>query len=305
MRLLSAIAVMLALLCSLPAYSASITTTVWLPDNRAASLTGQLRGYDQHDYQLPLRQGQLLRLSLGGSSPGIRFRLSAPGNSATVLQGSADHRQHRVRITQDGVFTLQVSQTPDAARLGESSRFSLQLQATDPAGLTGHAQPPAFRRQLTWQQTRFLLECDCRSSLNTLQLRIDGPRQRQQWQLALDGNISDAALADLNADGYPELYLFLQSAGSGSHGSVLALMLDARQQWQQLPALQPLATEAEGQGYMGHDRFEIAGQRLLRRFPLYRPEDSNASPTGGWRELRYRLALGSNGWQLQLDMHNP
>lgn len=302
MRRLLVIAVIVGLLGGVAAHSAALTTTMWLPDNRLATLAGQLRGYEQHDYRLPLRQGQLLRLSLGSNKPSTRFSLLPPGGGTALLQGAGDSRRYSVRVLQDGDFTLRIYQTVDAARLGESSRFSLQLQALGPVG---HDTLPAFRRQLAWRDIRFTLQCDCRSSLNTLLLRMDGPRQRQQLQLALEGSISGAELADLNADGRPELYLYLQSAGSGSYGSVLTLLLDARQQLQQLPALPPLAADAAGQGYMGHDQFEIAGQRLLRRFPLYRPQDSNTTPTGGWRELRYRLAASGDGWQLQLESSTP
>lgn len=305
MRQLLACLPLLALCCLLaspPAGGAALVTTVWLPDSRVATLAGQLRGYDQHDYRLPLRQGQLLRLRLDSSKPSTRFSLRPPGGGTALLQGAGDSSRYSVRILQDGNFTLRIYQTTDAARLGESSRFSLQLQAL---GHVGHDTLPAFRRQLVWQDIRFQLECDCRSSLNTLQLRMDGPRRRQLLQLVLDGSISGAELADLNADGWPELYLYLQSAGSGSYGTVLALLLDARQQLQQLPALPPLAADAAGQGYMGHDQFHIAGQLLLRRFPLYRPQDGNAAPTGGWRELRYRLAAAGDSWQLQLENSKP
>jgi hypothetical protein len=40
---------------------------------------------------------------------------------------------------------------------------------------------------------------------------------------------------------------------------------------------------------------------LARRFPVYRPGDSNARPTGGTRQLTYRLVPGETGWILKLD----
>ena len=55
------------------------------------------------------------------------------------------------------------------------------------------------------------------------------------------------------------------------------------------------------EGYMGHDEFSVVENRLVRRFPVYKAEDTNAQPTGGTRQLQYRLEAGEAGWILQLD----
>jgi hypothetical protein len=52
---------------------------------------------------------------------------------------------------------------------------------------------------------------------------------------------------------------------------------------------------------MGHDEFAVAGNALTRRFPVYRDTDTNAQPTGGARELRYKLVPGEAGWILKLE----
>jgi hypothetical protein len=38
---------------------------------------------------------------------------------------------------------------------------------------------------------------------------------------------------------------------------------------------------------------------LARRFPIYRPGDSNSKPTGGLRQICYRLRAGAAGWILR------
>jgi hypothetical protein len=40
---------------------------------------------------------------------------------------------------------------------------------------------------------------------------------------------------------------------------------------------------------------------LSRRFPVYREGDPNATPSGGMREVLYRLESGANGWLLRID----
>jgi hypothetical protein len=40
---------------------------------------------------------------------------------------------------------------------------------------------------------------------------------------------------------------------------------------------------------------------LGQRFPLYRDDDTNARPTGGMRQLQYKLVPGEAGWLLTVD----
>jgi hypothetical protein len=39
----------------------------------------------------------------------------------------------------------------------------------------------------------------------------------------------------------------------------------------------------------------------LRRFPIYRDSDKNAEPTGGTRQIQYKLEAGEAGWVLRKD----
>lgn len=155
---------------------------------------------------------------------------------------------------------------------------------------------------LALQGIRFRLHSANTGSTNTLRvtpagLQIDNRPQR----LAIDGTVTSAELADLDGDGSPELYVASTTAGSGSHGALTGLAVNKRKSLS-FVALVPLeAASADAQGYQGHDSFRVDGDRLLRRFPLYRPGDANAAPSGGTRELRYRLTPGEAGWQLKLD----
>jgi hypothetical protein len=40
---------------------------------------------------------------------------------------------------------------------------------------------------------------------------------------------------------------------------------------------------------------------LVRRFPVYRDKDTNAQPTGGTRQIQYKLKAGEAGWILKPD----
>ena len=127
-------------------------------------------------------------------------------------------------------------------------------------------------------------------------LEIDNsPRSHE-----IDGTVTAAEVADLNGDGSPELYVYVTSAGSGSYGSLVAYASNRRKSMSPIH-LPPLSDDARAsRGYMGHDQFAVVADVLRRRFPVYRSGDANARPTGGIRELDYRLVAGEAGWILRL-----
>jgi hypothetical protein len=40
---------------------------------------------------------------------------------------------------------------------------------------------------------------------------------------------------------------------------------------------------------------------IVRRFPIYKDTDTDDKPTGGMRQLQYKLTQGEAGWVLKLD----
>ena len=42
-------------------------------------------------------------------------------------------------------------------------------------------------------------------------------------------------------------------------------------------------------GYMGHAEMAIVENSFCQRFPIYKDGDSNANPTGGMRQIQYKL----------------
>lgn len=118
----------------------------------------------------------------------------------------------------------------------------------------------------------------------------------------VDGIVSGAEVADLDGDGRPEVYVFVRSGGSGSYGSLVAF--GVRHPGQPLAEIHllPISEDVEAsRGYMGHDTFVISGNNVVRQFPLYRPGDRNATPTGGSRQIGYRLAPTETGWVLRRE----
>lgn len=113
--------------------------------------------------------------------------------------------------------------------------------------------------------------------------------------------ISDVILADLDVNGFDEIYIITSSAGSGSYKTVwgFASNKDKSLSMIHFPDIQEGGEKYEG--YMGHDTFKIEDQKLVRTFRIYNEGDPNQNPTGGTRKLVYGLYPGEAMWQLKTD----
>lgn len=85
-------------------------------------------------------------------------------------------------------------------------------------------------------------------------------------------------------------FIATQSGGSGSYGNLFGYQAGAKG-WKKLPAL-PELEKKSGAQYMGHDTFYISKNYLVREFPLYKADDTNATPTGGKMVIHYDLSPG-------------
>jgi len=95
-----------------------------------------------------------------------------------------------------------------------------------------------------------------------------------------------------------EIYVFNQSAGSGSYGQLFAYQMNGSRldsiSMQDLP-------EELSLKYLGHDSFAVDKDHLLRFFPLYNEMDANCCPTGGTKKIKYKLEKKSTGLKLIIN----
>jgi hypothetical protein len=259
--------------------------------------------------------------------------------ASAVLACSFSQRQGHVRIQRsDGVVHelspvgddpgryvdaqgRPVRRQPGLGKAGQIYRLADQSVYVDwdTADLPGAARPAAsapavgalppppapqvpLRRSLNLQGVRFQLSSANDASLNELKIVPTGlSRDNTPIVRRIDGQVGGAEVADLDADGLPELYVYVTAAGSGSYGSLVAYAANQRRSLSEI-TLPPLDyTPGADKGYMGHDQFAVVENRLARRFPVYRDGDTNASPTGGVRQLQYKLQRGEAGWRLVVD----
>ncbi len=159
-----------------------------------------------------------------------------------------------------------------------------------------------FEQNLSLQGISFKVSCPNEGSINKLTITPSGLEiDNSVIEQEIDGGVTGAEIGDINSDGSPEIYIYVNSAGSGSYGDVIAYSANNKKSLSGI-YLPPLADDKKNSaGYMGHDEFTLVENTLARRFPLYKQGDTNAKPSGGIRQLQYKLVAGEAGWILQLN----
>jgi hypothetical protein len=153
-----------------------------------------------------------------------------------------------------------------------------------------------FKQSLALQGVSFSVNASGDGSQQTLLVTTTGKGKR--WPVireTVDGQVVGTEVQDFNRDGLPELLVYLTSAGSGSYGSVLSWVTTKKGTLQ--PINMPDLSGLTAKGYQGHDSFAVVEETLSRRFPIYKPGDTNAKPTGGLRQVNYKLVPGEASWQ--------
>ena len=186
------------------------------------------------------------------------------------------------------------------ARLMRSRSAYLAVFALGAFAHSAQAEP--FFAQMVLQGVTFQVESPNEGSINQVKVRAEGPEGPiGQMEAEADGTITGVEIDDMDANGFPEIYVYVTSAGSGSYGSLIAYASNRNKSLSAI-ALPSIEDDPEAApGYMGHDQFAVGEGALVRRFPLYREGDINANPTGGTRQIQYKLKAGEAGWELRKD----
>ncbi len=113
--------------------------------------------------------------------------------------------------------------------------------------------------------------------------------------------VVNAEIGDLNIDSYPELFVYLTSDGSGSYGKLIGYSVNNGKSVSQVYLPDISENDEVSKGYMGHDEMAIVENTFCQRFPIYKEGDSNANPTGGIRQIQYKLVDGESSRILKIN----
>lgn len=143
------------------------------------------------------------------------------------------------------------------------------------------------------------------SSLTSIKIQTNGFENDDTILLNDIDPISFMQLADLDQNGFNELYIITQASGSGSYLNVIGYASNNDKSFTPIyfPELNNADFENGGlfEGYMGHDTFFFQEDKLIRKFPVYLEDDTNSNPTGGKKEIAYLLMQGEASWQLKVQ----
>jgi len=140
----------------------------------------------------------------------------------------------------------------------------------------------------------------CRS-LSTIRISTKGFEHNYAEVFENKDSISNVFIADLDGNGFDEIYIITTSAGSGSYGTVLGFASNKDKSLSMINFPEIRKGNEDLEGYMGHDTFKIEDRKLIRIFPIYNRGDTNSNPTGGKRMLVYGLYPGEAMWQLKVE----
>lgn len=193
-------------------------------------------------------------------------RLEIAQSMLSFLIGSVDSAETRTAVTQ----------------------WITALSAGDPAGGTG------FSETLELQGITFEVSWDSEDQeLVVAPQGLELPDQT--WRQQVAGTVTGAEVADLDANGFPEVYIYLR--GDDDKATLHAFAVNRGKSMTPIHLREPAADSKELAGYGGGDEFAVVETTLVRRFPLMK----DGAATGKTRQFQYKLKPGEAAWQLVLD----
>jgi hypothetical protein len=277
------------------------------PGAIGTTIKDSIKGYQSVDYQFYAGAGQSIVVNFKTNNLSAYFNVMPPGTNEAIFIGSTSGNRFEDVLPADGVYTIRVYLMRNAARRHETANYTLEAGIVEDgtavsASIAGPVTRLSFDRTLELQGIRFHVTCSNGGSINTLRIVPKGLTiDNTPIVRSIEGTVTGAEAADLNVDGSPEIYVYVTSAGSGSHGSLVAYSANRLKSLSEI-YLPPVTQDKKASiGYAGHDEFAVVENVLVQRFPVYRDSDTNAKATGGMRQLQYKLIPGEAGWVLKLD----
>ena len=193
--------------------------------------------------------------------------------------------------------TTDSSLPADNTRVGDTSQV---VDTGQPAGSTipqstgptASGDAAAFQKTLSFKDISFDVKAEGKGSLQQLTIKPSGLSADSRPVTQEVEPVVGAEVADLNADSYPELLVYTQSAGSGSYGKVVAYSVNNGKSMSRVTFPATSENAQLKKGYMGHDKFTVVNNQLTQTFPLYKEGDANAAPSGKDRVVTYKLKNG-------------
>jgi len=127
---------------------------------------------------------------------------------------------------------------------------------------------------------------------------LPGKRQESLIKVGPEVTIKGSEVADLDANGFPEIYVYLNEPPNPGSPSLIAFGSNRNKSISPINLQHPQADNPHLAGYQGDEEYAVVENKLVQRFPVH---DSDGKPTGKTRQFQYKLEPGEAMWQLVLD----
>ncbi|MCE7870218.1 hypothetical protein DYH09_07550 [bacterium CPR1] len=187
------------------------------------------------------------------------------------------------------------SQSTPPATSAVTTPAEAPTQTASPETTPSESAVEPFQKKLELQEHTF----EVTSSGNQLTITPSGLESNEPQTVELDGPVLGADVADMNADGFPEVYVY--SRTSKGQGRLVAYSSNNGKSITPIN-LPPIEQVKEaGEGYRGGDELRVIENRLVQRWPVFKEGDPDDKPSGGIRQIQWRLEPGEATWTLVPD----
>ncbi len=227
----------------------------------------------------------------------MRCRLGERGRSSTAALSSGGKRKSRWFLALAvGTLVLTACQGARVSSAKEDNQTGPAPSRADAASGSSRVFSTRTGKTIVVTETHPVGQ-----SLSTIVIHTEGFEHDRPETYEDRDPISEVFLADLDGNGFEEIYIITTSQGSGSYGFVLGFASNRDKSLSIIHFPEIEEGDVAFEGYMGHDSFTISGRKLLRSFPVYREGNRNSEPTGGRRTVTYGLHPGEAMWQLSIE----
>jgi len=216
------------------------------------------------------------------------FNVLPPGSDEAIFIGSTSGNRFEGKLPKDGEYIIRLYLMGKAMSSGLQANYTLSLNVNAPTKET-----TGFDQKLELQGISFHVESASSAGENQILLTPSGLSEvNTPIRTPITGTITEAEVSDMNADGSPEVFVYVRNPGGEARGAFYAWSANHKKSLsdihlQELPANDPAMT-----GHQGKDEYAVVEGSFVRRFPI---------AGGKTRQIQYKLKAGEAGWLLKLD----
>lgn len=146
---LSGLAMAICCGLSIPTAAADRSETVkFRPGAISATLSGRIKGYDGVNYLFDARAGQVVSILFSPKNRSCYFNVFGPGADTAVHIGSSNGNEFGANLTASGQYRAQVYLMRNAARRGETCKYSMTIEISGGAPVPAPAGDGAGAQEL-------------------------------------------------------------------------------------------------------------------------------------------------------------